>query len=194
MSEAAAVAKKEKVVETVTMTDGREVQFSGKQRVLKTTTINEDGTASVRFDFRNGQVRNYSLNAPGLDLTRIAAHGFESKVGDSYAGLEDIEDCIEAVEDTTARLYRGEWNAGRTSSGESYAGASILARAIANVKGKPIESVKDYLRKRSPAEKFALRRSEQFAAEIQRLEAERNAKSKKDAVDVTVALADLEAI
>lgn len=192
MTEAA--QKKEKVVETVTMTDGTEVQFSGKQRVLKTTTIHEDGSTNVRFDFRNGQVRTYSLNDTGLNLMRLAAHGFESKVGDSYAGLEDIEDCIEAVEDTTARLYRGEWNAGRTSSGESYAGASILARAIANVKGKPIEAVKDYLRKRTPAEKFALRRSEQFAAEIQRLEAERNAKSKKDAVDVTMALADLDAI
>jgi len=194
MSEAETAVKKEKVVETVTMTDGREVQFSGKQRVLKTTVVGESGNPSVRFDFRNGQTRSYDLGDSNLNILRLAAHGFESKVGDSYAGLEDIDDCIEAVEDTTARLYRGEWNAQRASSGESYAGASILARAIANVKGKPIEAVKEYLRNRSAQEKFALRRSEQFIGEIQRLEAERNSKSKKEAVDVSAALADLEAI
>lgn len=181
--------KQATAVETVQMLDSRVVNFTSRTKVIKTTL--DDGR--VRFDFRNGETRYFDLNAEGVDLKRLAAHGAESKIGDSYSGLTSVEDCIEAVEDVTARLYRGEWNAGR-GTGESYAGASILARALAEVRGKPLQVVREWLSTKSHKEKAALRRSELLVPTIEKMEAAARAKNagKKPEVDVAGALSELD--
>lgn len=162
MAEAAA---KKTEYEAVTMTDGRVVQFAGKQRVKKETIIDESrvlvdgdtitlqtGAVSVRFDFRNGQTRTFS---PPLSLIpRGFGHGLEQKYGDEMAlptpkpgePPVTIDDLILAVEDLDSVLAKGDWR--RVSEGGSSgggAGASVVIRALVEATGKPVDAIKAFL-------------------------------------------------
>ena len=55
--------KKEVIVETVTMEDKRIVDFPGKKRLHKESFIADDGTVTVRLDFRHG--KDADLHAAG---------------------------------------------------------------------------------------------------------------------------------
>ena len=77
------MAKVETAIETVTMTDGRIVDFPGKRKLLKTSEVTAEGSVQVRLDFRNGQTRLFTV--PGNLLTKFAAHGAEQKLGDEIA-------------------------------------------------------------------------------------------------------------
>lgn len=174
------------VKESVEMEDGRVVAFSGKQKVLKESLINGD-VAQVRFDFRNGAVRYFDLNR--ADIQRLACHGAEAKIGDEYAGISDLADCVLAVEEMIERLYRHEWIAQR-AKGEAK-GGSVLLQAIMEVKGLSAEVVKNFLSTKTMAEKVALRRSATFADTVARIEAEKAGKRTNE-VDLTDALAELD--
>ena len=63
------------VIETVTMTDGRVVDFPGKRRFAKESFQTADGVISVRMDFRNGATRTFIL--PTVLMPKFAAHGAE---------------------------------------------------------------------------------------------------------------------
>ena len=54
------MSKTETQVETVTMTDGRVVDFAGKRKLLKESSVNADGKVQVRLDFRNGETRLFT--------------------------------------------------------------------------------------------------------------------------------------
>ena len=148
----------------VTMTDGRVVGFGKKQRLLKESTIGEDGSVSVRLDFVNGETRNFAV--PASLFARFAAHGAEQKLGDAIAGETDIADAVLSVDDLITRLNAGEWNIARASGG--FSGTSILAQA----------------------EKLALRRSAKIKPIIDRLEADK-AKTSKSSVDTDALLGEL---
>ncbi len=169
----------------VTMEDGRVVEFSTKQKLNKTSTI-EDGVVSTRFDFRNGAVRTFTV--PPELLLRFAAHGVEQKLGDSIAGESDVDDAVASMDDLIARLNAGEWTIKR-AAGE-FAGTSILMKALIEVSGKPAEAIKAYLSTKTAGEKLALRRSAQLRPTIERLEAEKASKS-KNVVDTDSLLAEL---
>lgn len=175
------MAKQEPQVETVTMDDGRIVDFPGKRQLLKSSTVDEAaGTVSVRLDFRNGETRLFTI--PGALLLQFAAHGAEQKLGDEIAGLKDpatgqeasIEDKVLTIDDLMDRLSKGEWNVRREGSG--MAGASVLIRALVELRGKSVEEVKAFLSGKTHAEKLALREVPQVKAIIQRLEAEKASK------------------
>ena len=176
----------ENTKESVQMEDGRVVTFTGRQKVLKESVIQGDN-AQVRFDFRNGQVRYFDLNK--ADIVRLACHGAEAKIGDEYAGITDIDDCVLSVDEMIARLYRHEWVAQR-AKGEGK-GGSVLMRAIMEVKGLSAEVVKNFLSTKTTAEKFALRKSPLFADVIARIEAEKAGKRSND-IDLSDALAELD--
>lgn len=181
----------EQTVDLVQMEDGTEVNFGVKAKVLKSSVQTEDSN-TVKFQFKNGTIRTFDLSSVSPEmLIRLALHGAEAKIGDNYAGVAEIEDCVEAVDDMIARLQRGEWRESRKGAGESYQGASVLARAIAEVRGLQIDKVREWLRTRSAADKLALRKSEQFAPTIQRMEAD---KTKKSSVDITSALDELNSL
>lgn len=182
------MSETENLKESVQMEDGRVVAFSAKQKVLKESVIQGD-SAQVRFDFRNGQVRYFDLSR--ADITRLACHGAEAKIGDEYAGVTDIDDCVLAVEEMIERLYRHEWAAQR-AKGEAK-GGSVLMQAIMEVKGLPADVVKQFLSKKTMAEKVALRRSPQFADVVARIEAEKAGKRAND-IDLSDALAELDAL
>ena len=178
--------KIETQVETVTMTDGRVVDFAGKRKLLKESSVNADGKVQVRLDFRNGETRLFTL--PDALLNKFAAHGAEQKLGDEIAGLTDTEDCVLAVDELIDRLYNGEWSVKREANG--MAGTSVLVRALVEHTGKTVEQIKQFLNGKSQAEKVALRNNPKIKPIVERIEAEKACK--KANVDTDAMLGELE--
>ena len=178
--------KTETQVETVTMTDGRVVDFAGKRKLLKESSENADGKVQVRLDFRNGETRLFTL--PDNLMAKFAAHGAEQKLGDEIAGLNDVEDCVLAVDELIDRLYNGEWSVKREASG--MAGTSVLVRALVEHTGRTVEQIKQFLSGKSQAEKVALRNNPKIKPIVERIEAEKA--SKKANVDTDAMLGELE--
>lgn len=204
--EAAVAAPKSKTEYTsVTMADGRVVQFAGKRKVNKETLIDESkvevdessgivqfqaGAVCVRMDFRNGDTRTFAL--PLSLLARFAGHGGEQKYGDELASPADKplseEDMVIAVDDLDAEIQKGSWGKGRAAGGGGVSGASLVVQAIMEATGKDLATVKGYLQRKLEADKAltrpALYNSFRVAGTktgviIARLEAEKNAKTAK---------------
>lgn len=169
----------------VTMADGRVVEFNKKQKLVKTSSIEGDNVTG-QFDFVNGETRSFTI--PTNMLARFAAHGMEQKLGDSIAGETEVGDAILSFDDLLTRLTNGDWTITRASG--AFAGTSILIQALVEASGKTVEQVKAFLVNKSQAEKIALRRSDKLRPIIERLEAEKGAKS-KNAVDTDSLLGEL---
>jgi hypothetical protein len=184
-------AKKEVVITKVHMTDGRDVDFPGKRRLQKSS---DPKTGTVILDFVNGETRTFQIPA---DLApQFACHGAEQKLGDEIAGVDDLDDAIEAIDELIERLNVGEWGVKRDASG--IAGSSILVKALVefyNQKGKPrsVESIRLYLKDKTQAEKMALRGSSNLKDIVMKLEAEKAARS-KETVDTDKLFGDLDAL
>lgn len=183
-------AKKEPVVTTVTMDDGRVVEFTGKRKLLKSSQVDvASGKVQTRLDFINGETRLFTI--PDSLLAKFAAHGAEQKLGDEIAGVEDVEDAVLAIDDLMDRLNKGEWGVARDKSG--LAGASILLRALVESTGKSVDEIKAFLKDKTAAQKAALRVNPKVKPVVDRLEAEKAAKSAKkaDAIDTDALLGSL---
>jgi hypothetical protein len=187
-------------VTPVEMTDGRIVNFAGKRRLNKEVIV-ESGNAAVRFDFRNGETRTFPVSGSGL-LIELACHGASQKIGDETAGLDDLDDMVVAVDDMITRLSAGEWTAPRAASGDSFAGASVVIRAICEATGKGVQEVKDFLQRKldtaaAAGQKLSRRAlydsfrnpTSRTGQIIERLEREK--KSKASAVDANELLGEL---
>lgn len=181
----------------ITMTDGRTVEFTTKQKLAKDSTVNEDGSVSTRLDFRNGETRTFSIAAANPLFARFAAHGIEQKLGDAIAGEPDLDDAVLSVDDLITRLNAGEWNVGRAGGGGGFSGASVLFRALCELKGADTDEakqkIKDFLGSKTQAEKVALRRMDQLAPIVARIEADK-AKNAKSSVDTSALLGELDSI
>ena len=188
----AATAKAKREVKVIVMADGREVEFAGKRRLLKTAEISEDCfDVSIRLDFVNGETRTLTMAANKPLFAKFAAHGMLQKLGDEVAGLEDVEDMVIAEEELIARLESGEWGAERArGEGNALAGLSVLAKALVQVSGKTAEQVKSYLKSKTNAEKLALRANPTIKPVIEALEAKKKQKP-KDEVDTDALLGEL---
>lgn len=189
MTEAKA-KKVDPVVETVTMTDGRNVDFVGKRKILKESLISADGSqVAVRIDFRNAETRTFAL--PASLLNKFAAHGAEQKLGDEVAGVEDVDDAVLAIDSLIDRLNKGEWSVQREAGGMS--GASILLKAMVEFSGKTVEQIKEFLATKTQAEKMALKNNAKIKPIVERLTAEKEAKaaSKGVVIDTDALLGEL---
>lgn len=167
---AAAAAK---IVEVVTMTDGRKVEFPGKRRLLKDYTIDGDNVTCV-FDFRTGETRSVTINRNDPLALQYIGHGCLQKVGDETAGLTDVGDMVLEVDEVISRLNNGEWNVRREGSG--MAGTSILIKALVEYAGgrKTVQEIKEFLKDMSQKDKMDLRTQiPEVKAIVERLEAER---------------------
>lgn len=169
-------AKVAGVINTVKMDDGRIVEFVGKRKMLKESTV-EKGQVVVRLDFSNGEVRSYRVVHELRD--RFTAHGAEQKLGDEIAGVDDVEDCIEAIDALLIRLEKGEWSVTRQSTSSGIAGSSILVRALVELTGKPVGDIRAAMAQKTQEEKMALRRNSKLRPIIERLEAVKSAKKEK---------------
>lgn len=170
-------------ITTVTMQDGRVVEFVGKRQILKESIFTPDGKAQVRLDFVNGETRLFTV--PDSMLLQFAAHGAEQKLGDEVSGLKgeggkeaDIDDKVLAIDELIERLYNGEWSVRREGS---VAGTSVLIRALVEMYAgaKSVEEIKAFLKSKSQAEKMALRQNPRIKPIVDRLEAEKVAAAAK---------------
>lgn len=173
----------------VTMEDGREVQFAGKRTMSRSYTI-ENGVVKATFDFVSGKTLSLSsADIPTETVYTLLGHGIVQKVGDESAGVKSIDDAVLATESMIARLKAGEFAKAR-EAGDSFAGASVVIRAICEVTGKDVGAVKAFLDGKLEAAKAAgqkLSRAALYAsfrnpnsktgAVIERLEREERAKS-----------------
>ena len=175
----------EKQVEQIAMSDGRTVAFAGKRKAIKNSDF-VNGEVQVRIDFRNGVSKLFTV--PSALVHQSACHGGEQKYGDSYAGLEDVDDMIAACEKVQENLAKGDWTSRVEGSG--IAGTSVLARALAELQPtKTMDSIKEWLKSKTQADKMALRQSSKLKPIIERLEAEKVAKASK--VDTGALFAEL---
>jgi len=187
---AEAKAKSKTEYDTVTMTDGRVVQFPKKRDLIKSYYPDEvNATVRVVLDFKNGETREF-YPQPGL-LLQFAGHGAVQKLGDELADpkLTDIDDKVAAIDRLIEQLNTGEWSARR--EGDSMAGTSVLARALfeKSAGAKTMEDIKAWLKSKKQDEKMALRGHPSLKPIIERIEAEKNAKLAK--VDTDSLLAEL---
>lgn len=185
-------AKKETVITTVKMTDGSVVEFAGKRKMLKESSITPEGQVQVRLNFLSGEFRVFTV--PADLVSKFAAHGAEQKLGDELAGLKganggeaDIDDCVLAIDDLINRLYEGQWSVKRASNG--LAGTSVLIRALVESTGKSIEQIRAFLTGKTMADKLALRGNPKIKPIIDRMEAEKA--SSKPSVDTDAMLDEL---
>ena len=172
----------------VALSDGRVAEFTPKQKIIKTTTIDEaTNSVTTVFDFRNGATRSFT--SPASLILKFAGHGIEQKIGDSIAGEDDMDDAVAGVDDLIARLSKGEWTAPRKAG--AFTGVSILLRALVEASGQTVEFVKNFLDAKTPQEKTAMRKAPGVAEIVARLEAEKAANSKKPSVDTASLLGGL---
>jgi hypothetical protein len=190
-------------VETVTMTDGKVVEFAGKKLLQKEYSIDpETGDIHARFDFRNGVYRTLMYKASDPILLQLACHGLVQKYGDEMAAGTNVslEDRIEWFDelasrmDDTTKSVEERWAAARESSG-GVSGISVLVQALMELKSKTAEEIKKTLNEQ--AEKAgvskqqlvqALRNNAAIKPTVDRIEAERAAKA-TSAVDTSAVLA-----
>ena len=175
----------EKKVTQVVAEDGATYEFGEKAKVKKQSST--DGSKGVvKFVFRNGAVRSTSFDPSHPLFVRLAQHGADQKIGDEFAGLDDPEDCVAAFEQISERLQAGEWTEKKQSEG--LAGTSMLARALAEVTGKPLAEVKAKLAATPKEMKAAIGKQKAVAEVIERIKAERDER-KGTKVDAEAALA-----
>lgn len=108
-------------------------------------------------------------------LVRLALHGASQKIGDSYAGAKDSgEDPIayaeSAVRETIKQLEEGNWSVTRTGTGAPR--TSMLAQALAAVKGITLEAAIDAVSELNDDDKKTLQQNKKIAAKIAGLKAE----------------------
>lgn len=190
-AEATTKTKAAAEINTVDMLDadnnktGRLVEFTGKRKLVKESFVDNKGIG-IRLDFVNGQSRTFYLPI-GL-IEKFAAHGAEQKLGDEIAGVDDIEDCVMAVDDLIDRLYEGNWIAKREAN--AMAGASVLAKALVQSSGKSMDEVRAFLKDKTNAEKMALRNNPKIQPIVAELEALKASKKKPGKVIDTDSLLD----
>ena len=160
---------------TVTMLDGTVVEFPGKRRTVKTLVKAPNGFLRVRFDFDNGETRIHTLRADMIE--DYALHGAGQKLADVMAGVDDIDDAIEAMDQLRAQLDAGDWAKERAAGAGSAAGGSILAQALVLITGQTIETVRTYLATLDNKAKVQFRASPEIYPTIQKLEAEKAARA-----------------
>jgi len=154
-----------------------------------TKSISEDGM-TLTFTFHEEGVEPLSVDISELSDSirdRLAMHGLSAKMGDSYAGVESVEECRNSAFRVWEDLRNGEWTArvAGTSGPRATQLALALIRVAAN-RGKELsleqavqalaampEEQKKQLRKTSEVRKAIQEiKMEQLEREAQRAEAE----------------------
>lgn len=174
---------------------GAEVRFGKTDKVMKLAVSRSgDGEGwkvcdlskgemptAVLFVGKDGQtfvadISRYPENVKGI----MTFHGGKQKLGDEYADLDTVDDCLEAARNLDASLAEGKWFAER----QGFAGISVLMRAIMKVYGIEEAAAREFLKPLSAKEKIALRAAPELKPTIDAIEAERAKKSEVDTAAV----------
>ena len=169
-------SKSPATVEAIPMEDGSIVNFTGKRKLVKEAEVTSQGTIKLRLCFRNGAVREEIFTPDAETYAKAAAHGYLQKFGDECAGVNDLDDMVQAIDELLVRVNKGEWTSKREGGSGGNSGASILARALVEASGKSAEDIKEFLAGKTQAEKIALRNNPKIKPIVDKLEAEKLAK------------------
>ncbi len=149
----AARPKVEKI--SVSMTDGRTVEFPVSRKILKEVIIENGQPVGCRFDFANGETRSVYLTAFNDFIRNYSAcHGALQKIGDEWSGTMKeggtLEDVVMTCDEMIERLTGddGRWDSETRGSGDSLAGSSIIIKALVEVTKRDVAFVKAYLAKK----------------------------------------------
>lgn len=107
---------------------------------------------------------------------RLVVHGLNAKVGDSAAGLKTESEIVTALSATIEQLKRGIFNATRSGSG-----ATLLAEAVAELKGIEVEAAINYLGMLDDEKLKIVEANAKVKAIVARKRAERLAKAAESA-------------
>jgi hypothetical protein len=158
---------------TVQMSDGRTVQFIGKQKTQRQSLFDPSGAwVYTRFDFRDGRSITYTAPPPELKtssgesmLQRLAALGAEHTIGIEALRKPTIDKAYAAVGKCVENLRHGVWYWKVTKPSVV---DGFLSRAIADHTRKPIGGIEVWLAGRNNDEVKALK--QKFRDAIRRLE------------------------
>jgi hypothetical protein len=184
----AKATKKDPEITVIHMDDGRDVDFVGQKKLIKTHIIGE-GSLQIRLDWVNGESRMFTLSTEMLN--QYALFGAGEKISNEMAGVKEVDDCVIAVDDLIERLKKGEWAVGRTNNG--MAGTTSLIRALVEHTGKSVEDIKAFVVAKNFQEKAALREHPHIKAIITKLEAGKKKKAPPAPIDTDALLGELAA-
>ncbi len=135
-------------------------------------------TGEIKFTFSDETSEVFNLTSVKDDIrVRLALHGAAQKIGDSYAGAAATDDPLayakQAVKDTIAQLYAGDW---RVSGGGGGPRVNELAIAISRAGGEPLEECIEFVGAMTDEDKKAWRKKPKVALALAQIAAEKQAK------------------
>ncbi|MHC4620530.1 MAG: hypothetical protein ACYTEQ_22510 [Planctomycetota bacterium] len=143
--------------------------------------VSED-RSKVSFEFTHGEALACSLaDLPEEIRDELVIHGVKQKVGDSYCSVTDPAEAMVHAAKVWERLIAGDWKVAREGGGGQR--ITDLVKALSNVTGKELEECIDVVDGLEKAQKSALRKHAQIAAELAKISAERAAEKAEAAAD-----------
>lgn len=131
-------------------------------RICKKTAHAE----GVTFAFANGEIEDVLIGRFSEEIIgRLAIHGLSQKLGDSYAGVETVEEAVVNVKTLITQLSDGAWAVKVSTGGR-------LAEALARASGKALAECIEILAGKTKEEKATLRKHPAVAAALAQLELE----------------------
>jgi hypothetical protein len=146
--------------------------------VTATMDTHENGADRLTLTFGNGKTLELLASDLSTDIARQALmHGLKQKLVDAAAISRNtdtgrpasVDDKYAAVKTVFDRLLAGEWNAAR----EGQATGGLLLNALTRLyPEKTADALREWLAKKSDAEKTAMRKNPKVAAMIETIRAE----------------------
>lgn len=170
---------------TVTATRGKRGSMAVKKYIMPNGELSSSArpeATGVRFIFGNGKEMVVSPSDLPESVVHCAIlHGIAQKLGDTYAGAENVQEARESFDSMLERLLSGEWVAERKASGPS---TTLLVEAISRVlskNGRPVnvENIREKVQGKEARD--AALRNPVFAAEYENIKVERAAARAKEA-------------
>lgn len=148
----------------------------------------------LNLSFANGRKLNLHVSELSADIREMALlHGLKQKLVDAAAISRNpetgrsatVDDKFQAVQSVFDRLLSGLWNEPREGGG----GGSLLFKALCRMYAdKEPATLREWLDKKTDAEKAALRKNPKIAAIILDIQAE---SAKTDGIDTNALLGEL---
>jgi len=138
--------------------------------------ITDHNTGTVRFAWADGTTDTFAIgDVPEHIAKRLAIHGLTQKLADAHAGIGDVAAARAATRAVWETLAAGDWSKRPAATGDS-----LLAAAVARVKGTDIAAATDAVARLSADRRKALARHPAIRAAMAAIRAERLAAAAAD--------------
>jgi hypothetical protein len=167
--------------------EGETATVAAVPKKMKMTETHREGSVVVfNAKFANGEEHEFTLDPSHPLYHSFAVHGARQKLSDAGSTKKTADDAAKAVGGLIEALEAGEWSQ-RGTGGDGEPTGGLLAKALANLYGKPLSEVQTYLAGLSdePKERTkihnALRAQAEVAAEIERIRPPKKERKVNDA-------------